>query len=232
MSKLKTDIIISPHYDDAVLSLFHLLYKNPNLKLITVFSGKPAITTYKLWDMVCTGMSSNKTMLKRENENQQVARNLGIIKSVDLGFLEHQYETSSPERFNIMKEKIKSLIDSKTDKVYFPIAFGDFVSHPDHQELRNIGLELIKEDYNIIFYNDFPYINPVKFIANNKIDKLNKNMNLNLKIKVNSLSGSILKLKYETMKQYKSQFIMTNLVSFNRLRRTNLYKLEITLIKD
>jgi len=84
-------VVISPHFDDAVLSCGDWLAACPGSTVLTVYSGvPPSSTPLTDWDRRCGFQSAAQAMLARHEENRAAMEVLGA-RSLELGLLDDQY---------------------------------------------------------------------------------------------------------------------------------------------
>jgi LmbE family N-acetylglucosaminyl deacetylase len=172
-----TQIVLSPHFDDASLPLGGMLAQSTNRKVVvTIFSGKPTKSKVTLWDTMSGFFSSNKAMDSRNKENESALSVLGAL-IINLGFIDYQYkENIDPaKKRESIKSEIVRVLDNESKEasasVYFPAFFGEKITHKDHALVHNITLDIIKSNTypNIVWYmyEDLPYA--MKFLRDNKI---------------------------------------------------------------
>ncbi len=159
-------IILSPHFDDAILSLGGFLAAGPyRFEAVTIFGGKPAKPMVTYWDQLSGFKNSTEAVTKRIKENARAIETSGaVIKNYD--YLDSQYRQGQNQGLETAIIKtIKSLIpDSATERVsiYGPATFGPKITHPDHQLLHDAFLKVAKENkqsnLHFFIYEDFPYI--------------------------------------------------------------------------
>src|SRR5262249_5815752 len=93
-----TSIILSPHFDDAVLSLGGLLAAQAGRVIVaTLFAGVPPRPVRGLWDLCCGFRDSDQAMQVRTRENQNSLLACGI-PSTDIrnyAYLDYQYRRAS-----------------------------------------------------------------------------------------------------------------------------------------
>lgn len=209
--------ILSPHYDDAVFSCYHLLSNQTTI--INIFSGIPDKTKKTTWDIVCGNFNSHNLMKMRKREND-LAVSKYIKNTINLNYLDRQYNDNRPDKADILN-RLKDQISSKNDIIYAPLAIGNIFSHPDHILIRKVALDLIASHYKVIFYADFPYMKMTLFdLSKQKIKiekKINSTLHLNGTIKVIKLTKQQQIEKMTLMKAYKTQYFTTNLLSLGRL---------------
>ncbi len=164
---LKRSIILSPHFDDAVLSLGGLLTQSAShSKVVTFCAGKPEKPVLKAWDRDSGFVDSNDAMYSRTEENRQSLACLGIPEQniVNYAYLDSQYQTrlqlATDNQFDAIKAEVAQLIESHaTDEVAF-YAPG-LEKHRDHKNVKLAFLNSIRENRNLkhsfYLYQDLPY---------------------------------------------------------------------------
>jgi len=161
--------VISPHIDDAILSLggciLNWVRNGEKVKIINVFSKASAINkdaiSVRAGKKYPTDFKSAMNVKKAEEKRVQNAlkikaefldwpdRNLNIHKYKGYFF----YKKSSIDR---LKNHIRRKIN-KDSTIFFPLAMGEIRVHADHIIIRQIGLFLLKDGYDVRFYEDLPY---------------------------------------------------------------------------
>jgi LmbE family N-acetylglucosaminyl deacetylase len=161
--------VISPHIDDAILSLggciLNWVRNGEKVKIINVFSKAGGINKDSISVLAGkrypTDFKSAMKIKKAEEKNIQ-----NILK-IEVEFLDWPdrniniysykgdffYKKSAIER---LKNDIRRKID-KDSPAFFPLAMGELRTHADHIIARQIGLFLLKDGYDIRFYEDLPY---------------------------------------------------------------------------
>lgn len=155
--------ILSPHLDDAVLSLGQYLAAWPHqqpVQVVTVFAGQPADPTFLSDYDEATGFpSSYHAMNTRRHEDLSAMRVLGA-KAVHLHLLDQQYRERDLEHLPVAERAavrswqvldcVRAFIDP-TRLLFAPLGIG----HPDHRLLswaaEHSGAELV------LFYEELPY---------------------------------------------------------------------------
>lgn len=161
------NIILSPHFDDAVLSLGGLLAREGRDTLVaTFFAGTPAVPLVRAWDKKCWFADSTQAMRERTEENRKSLRFFGLSDDrirnyehldVQYRFASGNPETPEPELEDMVKKEINSLLQEFTSdsvKVFMP----GFAVHPDHALMKNAALVVARESTVPFFlYQDLPY---------------------------------------------------------------------------
>lgn len=157
-TKLRTNIYISPHFDDAVfscpLNMINDIKNGYRVIVITVFSN--------------SGPSSTTENILRRTENNN-ALNLLKAESIELGYNDAPYRHNYYNNFNrivferhsddgtefvkSISTKILSLCEQYSPEIiYAPLGIG---THIDHRICFEATKQLI--DYPIYYYEDRPY---------------------------------------------------------------------------
>lgn len=213
-------IIISPHLDDAVLSLFGYMYSSKEKKklILNIFSGVPNNLMY-LSDLAISIIKQDLNISDthlidatnyykfRLNEDRKVMNkykfdyyNMGLLDAIFRG--DPPYYTKEESLFKDINILDKNLIYSiskfikgnftRECKMIFPLAIGN---HVDHQIVNKVGKNLSDEGYNCFFYEDFPYASS----GNEEI------INFRCKDPIYINLNNILDKKVEAISKYESQ---------------------------
>ncbi len=227
MSKL---VVVSPHLDDAVFSSWHAIGKDTTL--LTVFAGKPPEGTLAWWDRLCGATDSRLMIEDRIKENEKAAGKIAG-KTLYLEFLDAQYRDSPPDYSQIADEIIKQT--KPTDRYLFNLASSPWC-HQDHILTRQAGVELLNRGFKVGFYADIPYMNlpgkPYAVYLKDLERKAQKLIGRPVTAVTATLSDSEHKAKLAAVRQYKSQYLVTNLTSFGRLGRYLKRRYEIEIRTD
>src|ERR1035441_4439836 len=87
---MNSPAILSPHFDDAVLSCWNLVGQQEQTSVITVFAGIPPAGTSTTWDSHCGQPDSELMMHDRIQENE-VALGYTNAEPLNLPYLDGQY---------------------------------------------------------------------------------------------------------------------------------------------
>jgi LmbE family N-acetylglucosaminyl deacetylase len=145
-------IILSPHFDDAVLSCWHLLASAGEVLVVNVFAGEPPAGTLGWWDELAGATDSAAAVRARIEEDSQALALAGRA-AVNLPFLDSQYRQFDQASGEIVQALRGVLI--KDARVYAPASLGDH--HPDHTAVRAAALALHAEGANVALYADLPH---------------------------------------------------------------------------
>ena len=164
------NIILSPHYDDASLSLGGYICSQENksrVVVVTFFSGIPNKTFSTKWDRLSNFSNDVSAVQQRQKENQKALNSCGAEK-VDLTFLDYQYRQALDNTVQVkdLEKQIEIELAAYPNyrlKIFGPAYFGDEITHPDHALLHQAFLALALKYQNdsaktFFVYEDFPYI--------------------------------------------------------------------------
>lgn len=154
-------IIVSPHSDDAALSMGgHLILDGLNYKLATVFNTCPFSENFRAYKLP-------PAKVTEYNNKEDVF--YASIMGADIVFLnqrealERAYDSPFERKIKISDAKMIAEVQSQltaltekanVDTLYFPLSLGN---HIDHIILNLIGRSFTKNRCNIRFYEDQPY---------------------------------------------------------------------------
>jgi hypothetical protein len=170
-------LVVSPHFDDAILSAYALLTQRATA--LTVFSGAPDPPQQTTWDRLTGFRDSSQAMKERAFEDANAFSLLRAERS-EVGLLDHQYVSSrdtSDERrllnavstwvgknrsgFVAVPAGTGRNIDNthegsgtKTDRAALP---GDSPPHPDVVWVGEVIARAFGDDLILVVYEDLPY---------------------------------------------------------------------------
>ena len=225
------NVILSPHFDDAVFSCWYLINHLPS-EVITIFGGVPPSRTSTLWDRLCGESDSTKMMMKRKLENKSALDGTGTSYR-NLSYLDKQYRSSKLDILEITNNIL--LLASSESQFFAPLALGKLWKHPDHVIVRNVGKLLLSQGRKVSFYADVPYMQMPKVVTEKykeRIEKFHIFFNTKLLIQVHELSKDQQNMKLEAMMKYRSQYKMSNLISLGTLKREANLKREVLFIPN
>jgi len=146
------ELVLSPHWDDAVLDCWSLLSSASELRVANVFAGAPAAGRVTLWDSITGAVDSAERASERLAED---ALALARVKRtpLNLPFLDAQYRTSGAPTLQEIDRALSAEVASAS-RVYVPAGLG---SHPDHVLVRRYGRMLCRAGMPVTLYADVPY---------------------------------------------------------------------------
>ena len=145
-------VILSPHFDDAVLSCWHVLASAGEVLVVNVFAGVPPAGTLGWWDRLA-GATDSATTVRTRIEEDRRALALAGCTVVNLPFLDSQYRRPDQSPGEIV-EALRGVLAADA-LVYAPASLGD--PHPDHTAVRMAALALHAEGAEVALYADLPH---------------------------------------------------------------------------
>ena len=141
-------VVVSTHFDDAVLSCWSLLNRHgEEARVVTVFGGGPPPGELGWWDAKLPGAMDSQARIRQRSEENRSALALTGSRRIDLDLLETQYGGGRVRPSDLEPY----LLDGKT--VYAPAGVGRHV-HPDHVMVRDAVLQVRPR---AVLYADQPY---------------------------------------------------------------------------
>jgi len=146
--------ILSPHFDDAVLSCGERIqfdrHNGEDVQLVTVFTSVPNVELpLTVFDMNCGFKSPGEAIVTRTQENQRAATVLDC-SVVNLGFYDRQYGAA-----NHSTDDLAVALAPFVRAVELCIApLG--INHPDHEHVAIAALESWTPESQFWVYADLP----------------------------------------------------------------------------
>ena len=170
-------VVLSPHLDDAVLSVWHVLRSGDDVRVVTVFAGVPAAGFVTALDRARGGADS-AAVVRRRRGDDAAALALAGAEPVHAGLLDADYRAfrlpdlraaieQAPARFiplvaddariEVAVEELREAVEPwlSGDVVYVPAGIG---GHPDHRDVARLGMRLAAEGRDVRLYADLPYL--------------------------------------------------------------------------
>jgi hypothetical protein len=145
-------IILSPHFDDAVLSCWHVLTSASEVLVVNVFAGEPPTGALGWWDRLA-GQTDSAAAVRTRIEEDRQALALAGRSAVNLPFLDSQYRKSDQAPEDIV-EALREVVVAGA-RIYAPGSLGDH--HRDHTAVRTAALALHAEGADVALYADLPH---------------------------------------------------------------------------
>jgi LmbE family N-acetylglucosaminyl deacetylase len=146
-------VVLSPHLDDAVLSVGRFLAASPRTVVVTVFAGIPGGLGLTRYDRSCGFATSREAVLSRHREDRR-ALDILDADAVHLEFLDGQYHSKrdDDEIADVLRSTILSLGPTT---VIGPIGS----THADHRALGRIWPLTLRGIADVVAYAyaDLPY---------------------------------------------------------------------------
>jgi LmbE family N-acetylglucosaminyl deacetylase len=160
----KVFLVLSPHFDDAVLSVGAWLSRHPGTTVATVCSGLPGegISAHG-WDAGSGFSSGNDATLGRRREDANALATLKAEQRM-LGFLDgpyrthgkyHESESGHTAMYEALVQAITHLLEEiQPDRLLFPLGWG----HDDHRITSDAAVTVVREvGTPAIAYAELPY---------------------------------------------------------------------------
>lgn len=145
-------VVISPHLDDAVLSVGQVLGGCPGAVVITLLAGIPdgdAVTDY---DRNCGFTSSRQAMRQRRAEDRRALAILGA-EPCHLDFLPRQYEDDAGDEA-MVRELAARIVALEPSAVAGPVG----IMHPDHERVARLWPRAARQAAAPLYaYEELPY---------------------------------------------------------------------------
>ena len=141
-----TIVVVSTHFDDAVMSCWSLLDSSDSVTVLTVFTAGPEAGVVTEWD-ADSGVDSSTRMQQRREENR-AALALAGCEPVDLGSLEGMYGGDGVDADELRPHL------TRADTAYIPAGVGVEHVNKEHVVVRDVCLA-VRADCR--FYADQPY---------------------------------------------------------------------------
>lgn len=145
--------VLSPHFDDAVLSCWHLLGGGGgDVRVVTVFGGAPEPGVGLSWWDEVTGARDSAARMRERREEDRAAMAVAGCEAVTLELAEQLYRRNGkpPDVGARLGEAIPT-----GSVVYAPAGLG--IEHADHLLTRDAALELRDEGFEVRLYADLPH---------------------------------------------------------------------------
>lgn len=145
-------LIISPHLDDAVLSVGQVMAGWPGATVATVFAGRPSDPMVQTsYDRDCGFLNAGRAVARRRSEDKAALHILNA-HPVHLDFVDHQYGEPADE------QAITDTLLALTAKAEATVLIGPLgLAHPDHHTARRAYEQLLtRTTVEAWLYEDLP----------------------------------------------------------------------------
>lgn len=164
------NLILSPHFDDAALSLGGLLSKEGGDTVVaTFFAGTPATPLVRRWDLKCGFADSTEAMVARAEEDRKSLGIFGVAQERirNYGYLDAEYRFKpgeergpEPELEASLRKNIGGLVEefaAQPLNVFLP----GLTLNGDHALVKAAALAVHdatgSDQIRFFFYQDIPY---------------------------------------------------------------------------
>ena len=147
------ELLLSPHFDDAVLDCWSLIASDRELSVVNLFGGVPGPRPLTPWDAVTGARDCGERVRERAAED---ARALALAgrRPRNLSNLDAQYRSRlSRFRLAALDSQLLAAVQS-TSRVYAPAAIG---GHADHRLARTYARQLLAAGIPVTLYAELPY---------------------------------------------------------------------------
>lgn len=185
-------LLISPHFDDAVLSAGQFMAGRPSVDVLTVFGGKPTppVAEWR-YDQQCGFDSPDAANEGRKAEDREA---LALLQAnpIHLDFIDGQYQEANDEA-QIDEALLRQISQERYELVAGPLGFA----HPDHDTVFNAICRVAQFiDTPVYLWEDLP----ARVLWPEKVHPRTRGMSLEF------IGDGPLELKLEALKCYKSQW--------------------------
>jgi hypothetical protein len=146
-------LLLSPHWDDAVLDCWGLLASARELNVLNVFAGVPPPGRRTRWEAIIGARDSAERALRRIAEDALALERAGR-RAHNLSLLEVKHR---PARAAIGLEELDRAVAGEVQsasRVYVPAGIG---GHVDHLLIRRYGRALLRGGMPVTLYAELPY---------------------------------------------------------------------------
>jgi GlcNAc-PI de-N-acetylase len=170
-------LVLSPHLDDAVFCVWHLLASSHEARVVTVFAGVPEDGFVSTLDRISGATASTERMRKRLADDRRALAAVGR-EAVHAGLIDAQYRAhrlpdlrraieAEPSRFiplvaadprvAVPVVELAGELDRYVDRRTTVYASAGIGSHPDHRAVALYGVHLADRGHTVHLYADSPY---------------------------------------------------------------------------
>jgi LmbE family N-acetylglucosaminyl deacetylase len=147
---MATHVIVSPHFDDAVLSCWHVLTADADVRVVNVYAGTPPAGTPAGWWDQALGDPAQAVAARAAEDSRALARAGRVARNLE--FLDAQYR--------LAEQPVEPIVDVLRDAIpagataYAPACLG---GNPDHEAVRDAALRLRSGGIEVRLYADLPH---------------------------------------------------------------------------
>ncbi len=146
-------MLLSPHWDDAVLDCWGALCDQQALEVVNVFAGVPLDGGVSSWDAITGALDSTERARERIAEDTLALARAGRTPA-NLPFLDAQYRRpGSAPRLDMLDRAVAAAVDGISG-VLAPAGLG---GHPDHLLVRRYARLLLGAGLSVTLYAELPY---------------------------------------------------------------------------
>lgn len=147
------ELVLSPHWDDAVLNCWSLLASHRELNVVNLFARVPTPGRRGVWEAVIGVRDSAERARERIAEDTRALARAGR-KPLNLSLPDAQYrQRPFALGLNILDRALTTEVQSAS-RVYVPAGIG---AHVDHLLTRRYGRMLLPTGMPVVLYPELPY---------------------------------------------------------------------------
>jgi LmbE family N-acetylglucosaminyl deacetylase len=147
------ELLLSPHWDDAVLDCWSVLTSERQVTVVNLFAGAPPPGRLAPWDAITGATDSAVRARERIAEDARALARAGRTP-VNLPFLDAQYRTTSDTPSLEEIDRALGVAVPSASRVYVTAGVG---GHLDHLLARRYGRMLLRAGLPVTLYADLPY---------------------------------------------------------------------------
>jgi len=248
-------VVLSPHFDDAVISLGgYLDILGKKATVITFFTSSPIKPIVIKWDNKCGFINSKDTVKQRKIENLKALKILNN-NIIDYEYIQHSYrkkrmsKIEEKELINEIEKDINKILNTNKEISLYSPAYLGSRTHKDHKILHHAFIKTNKNNKNqkhkFYIYEDYLYCDNFRIrheiMKNSTLLRYFSSLYSSLTIieKTIKLKNINLENKLEAILKYKSQvfgfdnysdspmFSLTKVIDYNRKRYKDINSCEI-----
>lgn len=148
-----SELVLSPHFDDAVLDCWSILVGEGEVRVLNVFAAEPRAGTLAAWDEITGARDSAERVRERIAEDECSLSRAGRV-AAGLPYLDAQYRHGTPGPSLDTLDRAVAAHVSSASRVYVPAGIG---GHADHLLVRRYGRMLARAGISVTLYADLPY---------------------------------------------------------------------------
>jgi hypothetical protein len=148
------ELLLSPHFDDAVLDCWSVLASDRQLTVVNVFAGIPAPGQAGVWEALIGVVDSAERKRARMAEDARALARVGRTPlNLPLLDVQHRGRAGGSVGLAEIDSALVGEVQSAS-RVYVPAGIG---SHADHLLVRRYGRILLRAGMPVTVYSDLPY---------------------------------------------------------------------------
>ena len=146
-------LLLSPHWDDAVLDCWSVLTGEHQVAVVNLFAGVPPPGCLTPWDAITGASDSAARARERIAEDARALARAGRAP-INLPFLDAQYRGAEPDPTLEEIDHALAAAAPSASRVYVTAGIG---GHLDHLLARRYGRMLLRAGLPVTLYADLPY---------------------------------------------------------------------------